>query len=173
MNPEEVAGAFSKLQHSGKVREFGVSNFCPRQLTLLQKACPMPLIVNQVEISLVKLDPFEDGTLDQCIEQNVTPLAWSPLDGGRLGSTAKSTSASPHPVAMELFEAVDAVAEGRGASRTKISLAWLLRHPSKIIPLVGSVNPEHIREAAEAADLELTREEWYRLFEAAKGKRLP
>ena len=78
MNPEEVAAAFSKLKKQGKVKEFGVSNFKPSQLALLQKACPMPLIVQQVEISLLKLDCLDDGTLDQCLSDKIMPLAWSP-----------------------------------------------------------------------------------------------
>src|SRR5262249_13209405 len=85
MDPEEVARAFSDLKRGGKVREFGVSNFRPSQLVALQRACPMRLVVNQVEISLANLTCFEDGTLDQCLAEKITPLAWSPLAAGKLG----------------------------------------------------------------------------------------
>jgi predicted oxidoreductase len=174
MDPEEVAGAFSRLRQAGKVREFGVSNFRPAQLTALQSACPMPLLVNQVEISLANLNCFEDGTLDQCLAEKITPMAWSPLAAGKLGDGAKRLLPSqeryrPEPIIIEL----DAMAKARGTSRTAVALAWLLRHPSRIIPIVGSTNLANIRAAAKADDLELSREEWYRLLEAARGQRLP
>src|SRR5690606_5227799 len=85
MNPAEVAGAFEQLHREGKVRWFGVSNFSPSFVAALQAHLPMPLIVNQVEIHLGRLDCFHDGTLDQCLERNITPLAWSPIGGGFLG----------------------------------------------------------------------------------------
>ena len=93
-DPDEVAGAFEKLKADGKVQEFGVSNFNPSQLAMLQKACPMPLIVNQVEISLANLTCFDDGTLDQCLAKNITPLAWSPLGGGKLADGAPFRSSA-------------------------------------------------------------------------------
>ncbi len=144
MHPEEVAGAFSQLKQAGKVREFGVSNFRPSQLTALQRACPMRLEVNQVEISLANLSCFEDGTLDQCLGEKLTPMAWSP-----------------------------SVARARGTSRLVVALAWLLKHPAGIVPIVGSARPEKIGEAARAVQMDLSREEWYRLFQAARGEPLP
>ena len=84
-DPEEVAQAFSQLKAAGKVRHFGVSNFRPTLLTALQVACPMPLVAHQVEISLAKLDVFTDGTLDQCLIERITPMAWSPLAAGLIG----------------------------------------------------------------------------------------
>ncbi|MRR52864.1 MAG: aldo/keto reductase, partial [Rhodocyclaceae bacterium] len=84
-DPQEIATAFDKLRTSGKVRYFGISNFRPMLVTALQAACPMPLVVHQVEISLLKLDAFTDGTLDQCLIERITPMAWSPLGGGVLG----------------------------------------------------------------------------------------
>jgi predicted oxidoreductase len=174
MDPDEVASAFQKLKSSGKVREFGVSNFRPSQLTALQKACPMPLIVHQVEISLANRTVFEDGTLDQCLAEKITPLAWSPLAGGLLGDGAKALlpwqegyRTKPINAALEL------VAKARGTTRIGVALAWLMKHPSNIIPIVGSTNPANIRQAAKADALDLTRDEWYRLLEAARGERLP
>src|SRR5205085_5173507 len=87
-DPGEIARAFSKLKESGKVRYFGVSNFRPTLVTALQVACPMPLVVHQIEISLAKLNAFTDGTLDQCLIEAVTPMAWSPLAGGLIGGGA-------------------------------------------------------------------------------------
>lgn len=173
-DPAEVASAFSQLKEQGKVREFGVSNFRPSQVTALQSACPMPLIANQIEISLAQIAPFLDGTLDHCLLAGMTPIAWSPLAGGRLGTGARvSMQDNDHAHRQKVHDAMDLMARERGADRSQIAIAWLLRHPSGIVPIVGTTNPERIALAANADDIELTREEWYRLFEAAYGQRLP
>jgi predicted oxidoreductase len=173
-DPHEVASAFTKLKDDGKVRYFGLSNFRPTLMTALQVVCPMPLVVHQVEISLAKLDAFTDGTLDQCLVENITPMAWSPLAGGLIGAGAKRLLASQEIYRPEKFmSALDAIAKARGASRIAVALAWLLRHPSKIQPIIGSTNPERIREAAKSADLQLSREEWYQLYIAARGEPMP
>ncbi len=173
-DPEEVAQAFSRLKQAGKVREFGVSNFRPSQWTALQRICPMPLLVNQVELSLSKLDCFHDGTLDHCLAEKITPLAWSPLAGGRLVNNDPIDLRDPnHAHRLQIRETLDMIARGLGASRSTIALSWLLKHPAKIIPVVGSTDPERIRELAKAVEVELTRDEWYRLLEAAMGQRLP
>jgi predicted oxidoreductase len=174
MDPQEIAKAFEQLKRAGKVREFGVSNFRPSQVTALQSACPMKLAVNQVEISLANLSALEDGTLDQCLAEKIIPMAWSPLAGGKLGNGAKKILPSQKPYqTRKVNAALDKVAKAHGVSRTAIALAWLLQHPSGIIPIVGSTNPVHIREAVRAAEVALSREEWYRLLEAARGERLP
>jgi predicted oxidoreductase len=174
MDPAEIAEAFARLKQAGKVREFGVSNFRPSQLTALQSACPMKLIVHQVEISLANLAALEDGTLDQCLAEKITPMAWSPLAGGKLGDGA--TRVLPSQKAYQtrkMNAALDQIAEARDASRTAIALAWLLKHPGHIVPIIGSTNPANIQEAARAAEVDLSRDEWYRLLEAARGERLP
>ena len=174
MDPAEVAGAFSQLKQQGKVREFGVSNFKPHQLALLQGACSFRLIIHQVEISLSKLDCVEDGTLDQCLAEKITPLAWSPLAGGRLSETLPIDINSPeHARRIGLRETLADIARDYGVSRTIIALAWLLKHPAKIIPIIGSAKPERIREASQAGKVHVSRDEWYRLMEAARGDRLP
>ena len=173
-DPEEIARVFSELKTTGKVRWFGVSNFRPTLVTALQVACPMPLVVHQIEISLAMLDAFTDGTLDQCLIERITPMAWSPLAAGLLGAGAKRLLPAQESYRPEKFlPALEAVAKARGVSRTTVALSWLLNHPSKILPVVGSTNPERIREAAAAVDLQLTREEWYRLLIAARGEPLP
>jgi len=173
-DPHEIAAAFSDLKSSGKVRYFGVSNFRPTLVTALQVACPMPLVVHQVEISLAKVDAFTDGTLDQCLIEKITPMAWSPLAAGLIGGRAHDLLPSQKTYRVESFlPAIDAVAKERGASRTAVALAWLLKHPSGIQPVVGSVNPDRIRQAAKADELDLSREEWYRLLLAARGEPLP
>ena len=178
MDVHEVALAFGSLHKSGKVREFGVSNFSPSQVSLLHRAVHQKLeknlIVNQVEISLTQLAAFQDGTLDQCQAMNITPLAWSPLSGGLLGDGATELLPGQKGYRPEsIVAAVDEIAAERKTSRTSIALAWLLKHPTKIIPIIGSTNPERIRAAAAAAEIELTREEWYRLLIAARGEPLP
>ena len=174
MNPDEVAGAFSRLKAAGKVREFGVSNFRPSQVTALQRACPMRLIVNQIEISLANVTALEDGTLDHCLAERLTAMAWSPLAGGLLAGGAKRILPSQENYQTKpIVAALDALAQQRGATRTAVALAWLLKHPAGIMPIVGSTDPANIRACATADSLDLTREEWYRLFEAARGQRLP
>lgn len=178
MDPDAVAGAFDKLRQQGKVRTFGVSNFSPSFVTALQSALSDPLIVNQIEVHLGKLDAFYDGTLDQCLAQHMTPLSWSPLGGGFLATNGKPDPAgigsqAPKDVAKKLLKEMDQVAQSYGVTRTVIAIAWLLKHPSKIIPIIGSNNPDHIKDAARADTVDLSREDWYRLLTAARGKPLP
>jgi predicted oxidoreductase len=173
-DPQEVATAFSRLERSGKVRYFGVSNLRPSQLTALQKACPMPLIVNQVQVNLQHLEPFHDGTLDQCVAEKITPMAWSPLAGGRLGTNDPiDMRDADHTRRIRIREALDLIARERQTSRPVVALAWLLKHPSGILPIIGSTDPVRITELAKAPELDLSRDEWYRLMEAALGQRLP
>jgi predicted oxidoreductase len=150
-----------------------VSNFSPSQFALLQKFSPVPLVVNQVEVHLGRLDCFTDGTLDQCLAETVTPLAWSPLGGGYLATGAKVERKHPRrDVIRNLQSVMDEVATRYNVTRTILALAWLLKHPAGIIPIVGSANPDHIRDATKADGFELDREDWYRLLEAARGSRL-
>lgn len=169
MNPEEVAKAFVELHSRGKVRYFGVSNFSPSFVELLQDALDVPLIVNQIEVHLGYLDPFFDGTLDQCLKADITPLSWSPLGGGWLGGHG----APEDPKKAELLLSMDEMAHRYGTDRAGLALAWLLKHPSKIVPIVGSANPDRIRQAVKAEAIDLTREDWYRLLVAARGKPMP
>jgi len=173
-DPEEIGKAFSRLRAEGKVRYFGVSNFRPTLLTALQVACPMPLVVHQVEISLAKFDAFTDGTLDQCLIEKITPQAWSPLAAGLISGNASRILPSQRAYRPEQFvSALDEVAKVRGSTRAGVAIAWLLKHPSRIQPIIGSTNPERIRDAAKADALQLSREEWYRLLLAARGEPLP
>ncbi len=173
-DPEEVARAFTELREAGKVREFGVSNFRPTLLSMIQKALPFALQVNQVEIHLGRLDCFTDGTLDQCLEQGITPLAWSPLDRGKLATGAQADAkASGGEQRGKLLAALDVAAAEYETDRTSIALAWLLKHPSGIVPIVGTANEERIRDLTKADTVELSRVTWYRLLEAARGERVP
>jgi predicted oxidoreductase len=173
-DPEEVAEVFDTLHQSGKVRCFGVSNFRPTFVAALLKYCRQPVVAHQLEISLARLAPFTDGSLDQCLAENLAPLAWSPLAAGLIGDGATKLLPAQKLYQIEtLLPVLDEVAAGRGVSRTLIALAWLMKHPSGIVPIIGSANPTRIREAIKAVDITLDREEWYRLFVAARGEPLP
>lgn len=175
MDPHEVAEAFDILHSSGRVRYFGVSNFLPSTLSMLQSVLADHfLVVNQVEISLGHIDCLYDGTLDQCIEENILPLAWSPLGGGFLGEGAEvQLDRANAERLLAIQKVVDEVAKKHGVSRTVVALAWLLKHPSKIVPIVGSTKPHNIEDAVKADSLDLNREDWYRLLIAAQGHPMP
>ena len=173
-DPAEIARAFTELRAAGKVREFGVSNFRPSLLSAVQGALPFALQVNQVEIHPLRLDCFTDGTLDQCLERTITPMAWSPLARGLVG-----TGQEPEPDApnrehhLAILAALDEAAAQFGCDRSVIALAWLLRHPSGIVPVIGSVRPANIQIAARATEIEMDRDTWYRILLAARGIKLP
>jgi len=166
-DPLEIAAAFAQLHAQGKVHEFGVSNFRPSQLTALQKNFPLPLIVNQIEVSLGALSCLDDGTLDHCIAERITPMAWSPLAKGALLTTAKDARAE------KLQSLLAKLATEKGVTHAAIALAWLLKHPSRMQPIIGTINPDRIREAVLADSIELSRGEWYSLLTAARGSALP
>ncbi len=170
-DPYEIAEAFSELRDSGKVRHFGVSNFRPSLVAAIEEHLDFPLISNQVEIHLLKLDTLEDGTLDQCLQFRMTPLAWSPLGQGRLGSEARPGLHDPKIIA--LHGVMDNVAKAYGTTRAELAVAWLLKHPANIIPIIGSTNPQRIAAAPNACDIALSRDDWYRLLHIARGERLP
>ncbi len=138
-DPADIAKAFFQLKSQGKVKEFGVSNFRPAMLSAVQSACPMPLIVHQVEIHPARLDCFTDGTLrTQCLTDKITPMAWSPLGGGLLGDGGKPAPDHPrHETLSNLLDVLDDLAGDHGVSRMVVTLAWLLKHPSGIIPRRG------------------------------------
>jgi predicted oxidoreductase len=174
MDAHEVADAFDRLHRAGKVRVFGVSNFLPSQLDLLQSAWAQPLVMNQIEISLCQRGAFSDGTLDQCQTKKIVPLAWSPLGGGLLADGASEILDHQRSYRVaDLIATLDEIARAHGTTRDVIAIAWLLRHPSGIVPIVGSTRPERIRAATKATDIVLTREEWYRLLTAARNEPLP
>lgn len=155
LNPHEVAEAFIELKKQGKVLHFGVSNFTPSQFRMLQKHLPFPLVTNQIEISLSRIDPLFTGDLDLMIEFGVSPMAWSPLAGGKLMAGER-----------EVFS----VATKHDASYSQLALAWLLKHPSNIFPIVGTTQPERIIEAAKSIDIKLDRQDWFEMLKWVSGK---
>ncbi|WP_075980554.1 aldo/keto reductase [Bacillus massilinigeriensis] len=164
MNPEEVAESFSILKEQGKVRHFGVSNFTPSQFSMLQSYLDFSLVTNQVEISVSHLDAFQDGTIDQCLERRVSPMVWSPLAGGSIFKADDEKS-------LRIKSVLEDLSEELGVQSIDIVMyAWLLSHPAKLIPIVGSGKLERIRVAIEALSIELTREQWFKIWIASTGK---
>jgi len=184
MEPEEVAEIFETLYAAGKVRYFGVSNFTPGQMELIQKYTGHKLIVNQLQFSLVHTGMIDagfnantrrpgsidhdGGILDYCRLKDVTIQAWTPF------RAAVSTGGTflDHPDYPELGAKLGALAEQYDVSREAIAAAWILRHPAQIQVIIGSMNPERIQRIAKAAEIRLTHAEWYELYLAA-GNTLP
>jgi predicted oxidoreductase len=152
---EEVAGAFEKLKDSGKIRHFGVSNFRPSQVSLLQKYCPMPMITNQVEINIHNINTLLDGTLDQCQEMRITPQAWCPLGGIVYPAWGSTFSPDDEKRIKAEFDPQSA------KYRTEdwiIMLAWLLKHPARIFPIIGTTNSFRVRTSLKALEIDYSRE---------------
>jgi predicted oxidoreductase len=167
MDADEIAGAFSQLRASGKVLHFGVSNFSPAQFDLLASRLDFPLVTNQVEISVLETDLLHDGTVDQCQRLRIAPMAWSPLTGGRLFGDGD-------PQAVRVRQALVEVGEQLGgATLDQVALAWLLRHPARIVPILGSGKLERLRRAAGALEYELSRQQWFTIWTASKGHEVP
>ena len=186
VEPEVVARAFDDLHQSGKVRWFGVSNHTAAQMDFLGAGLNVPLIANQVQLSVTHNQLFNDGvvfnqddlgvhsrgqgTVEYCRTNRITLQAWSPLEGGYLSGRKIDLD---HPVYKETAKVVAEIAEEKGVSQTAVITAWILRHPANIQVIIGTTNPQRIADAVQADDLELTREEWYRLFVAGRGSKMP
>jgi predicted oxidoreductase len=167
MDADEVAEAFTQLRQSGKVLHFGVSNFTPSQFELLASRIDFPLVTNEVQFSVMYLSTWYDGTLDQCQRLRISPLVWSPLGGGRLFREETKWSERLRAKMYAVGEALG------GASLDQVALAWMLKHPAKVVPILGTGKIEHARSAVKAEALELSREQWFRIWVASTGKRLP
>jgi len=165
-HPQEVARVLDDAVASGKVKALGVSNFTQPQIAALQHFLGNKLVATQPEISPLRIDCFENGELDQAMMMGLTPLAWSPLGGGRL---AAPETARDKAVAA----ALDVVAEAQGVSRTVAAYSWLMAHPAGIVPIIGSQNAARIAEGAQALTVRWTRTEWYAVLVAARGVPLP
>lgn len=161
-NADEVAEAFTQLKQQGKVLHFGVSNFKRWQVDLLHSRFPVE--VNQIECSLLQLNPFVDGTLDQCQQHHITPMVWSPLGGGNLFADTDDEQ-NKRIIAVANF-----LADKYNSASDIILLSWLLTHPSGILPVVGTSRIERIQSAVAATQIKLDREEWFMLWRASTGK---
>ena len=165
MDADEVAAAFLNLHQSGKVRHFGVSNFTPAQFSLLQSRLPFTLATNQVEISPVHQPLLLDGTLDQLQQLRIRPMAWSCLGGGRLFND---------DAFQPLRDELQTVARELNAeSIEQVVYAWIMRLPSQPLPIIGSGKIERVRSAIAAEELQMTRQQWFRIRKAALGYDVP
>ncbi len=183
VEPEEVAEAFSILEKSGKVRHFGVSNQNPTQIELLTQTVKQPILFNQLQFSItntgmidaginvnMKIDPSIDrdgGILDYCRLKDITIQPWSPFQYGFFEGTFLKNDKFP-----ELNKTIDAMAAAKGVTNTAIAIAWILRHPARMQPIVGTTNPGRLKDICKASNVALTRPEWYEIYRAA-GNKLP
>ena len=163
MDVKAIADCFNDLKKEGKVLNFGVSNFTPTQVKMLH--AQIPLINHQIEVSPFHLDAYQDGSLDICQSLNIIPTAWSPYGGGEIFSD--------HEKYKDLRQKLTEIAERHSASMDQIILAWICKHPIGIIPLLGTSKVERIDSAIKSLDINLTHEEWYDIWQASTGKRIP
>ena len=183
MDPAEIAAAFDELQRDGKVRHFGVSNFNPMQVDLLQSGVSQRLLINQLQLSVMHTGPIDfnihtnmtdersidhdRGVLDYSRLHNMTVQAWSPFQYGQIEGNFIGNPKFP-----EVNEALQKVAEQKGVSKNAIAAAWILRHPANTQVIIGTMTPAHIIDSAKGADISLTAQEWYDIYLAA-GNDLP
>jgi predicted oxidoreductase len=165
-HPQEVARVLDDAVASGKIRTLGVSNFTQAQTAALSHFLGNKLVTTQPEISPLRIDCFENGELDQAMMLGLTPMAWSPLGGGRL-------AAPQTPRDKAVAAALDVVADAQGVSRTVAAYSWLMAHPAGIVPIIGSQNAARIAEGAAALKVRWTRTDWYAVLVAARGVPLP
>lgn len=168
-HPSELAEALTRLRAQGKIREVGVSNYNARQTLLLQQFLNFPLATLQPEFSALAVEAAFDGVLDFAISRQMTPLAWSPLAGGKLADGVAPAETAARRVAAKL----DELAKLYGTTRVAIALAFVMRHPAGAIPIVGTQNPARIAAANDALRVSLSRADWYALVVAARGEPLP
>ena len=165
-HPQELARFLDDALASGKVRAIGTSNFTAAQIDALAAFLDTPLVVTQPEISPLRITAMDNGEMDQAMRMGLTVMAWSPLGGGRL---MRPESERDRSVARVL----GAIAEEKGVDRAVAAYGWLMAHPAGIVPIIGSQQAERITQAARAVEMRWTREEWYRVFAAARGAPLP
>jgi len=164
---EDTAGGLNALLESGKIGSAGVSNYNTHQFDLLDSRMEQPLVTNQLEFNLFHTDPILDGTFDQCQDLHIRPMAWSPLAGGRLLDLANEAAQRLQSAAVLLSEKYG------NATLEQLAYAWVMAHPSGPVPIIGTNKIERIESAAKAADITLEREDWYALWTAAKGHKIP
>lgn len=163
MDAHETGAVLDELVTTGKVRAVGVSNFRLFDWTLLQSAMKTPLVTNQIELSLLNSQPFRNGDLAFLQERGIPPMAWSPLAGGALFDGS-------HP---DLLARLSEIGADHGTDATAIAIAWLLRHPARIIPVLGTNNLGRIRSMSDALRINLDRETWFELYELGNGFEVP
>jgi predicted oxidoreductase len=163
MDPGETARILEALVAEGKVRSLGVSNFAPHDWTLLESALSLPLVTNQIEVSLTAPAAFLDGRTAFLQAKGIRPMAWSPLGRGAIFG-----SGNPR-----LSETLEEIARRHQTGRAAVALAWLMAHPGGLLPVVGTNRPERIREVATATQVDMDRQTWFELLAAATGEEVP
>lgn len=158
MNPYEISEAITYLKNKEMIRSFGVSNFTPSQLSMIDKQ--LKVEINQIEISLTKYDSMYNGQLDQCIEKKILPMSWSPL-----GDAMKKEN-------PKLTMTLERLAKKYSLEVSQILIAWLVKHPAGIIPVVGTTQKDRISQALEASKVDLELEDWFDLLEATRGHQI-
>ena len=166
MNADDTAEGLKQVVSEGKVRFVGVSNFLPHQFDLLQSRLDFPLVTNQIEFSVINVNPLFDGTLTQCQTLRISPMIWSPLAGGRV-FTENSEQA------LRIRNELNRLSDIYNASVEKIVLAWIFAHPSNPVVVIGSGKAERIAGYSESVDIKLSREDWFRILAASQGNEVP
>jgi len=183
VEPEEVAEAFTTLETSGKVKYFGVSNQNPMQIELLRKFVKQKILFNQLQLSITNTGMIDAGInvnmqinhsvdrdgsiLDYCRLNDITIQPWSPFQYGFFEGAFLDNPKFP-----ELNQTINAIAKDKGVTNTAIAIAWLLRHPAHMQPILGTTSPQRVKDSCQASGITLTREEWYQIYLAA-GNKLP
>lgn len=186
MELDEISETLMTIKNSGKVRHFGVSNMNQHQISFLQSALDCPIVVNQIEISLSKLDWLEEGimtgnsegrdinfasgSLEYCRKNNIQLQSWGSLSQGLF--SGRDISGQPEQV-QNTARLVDALASKYGVASEAIVLAWLMRHPAKVQPVIGTTHLDRIKACAQAQQVTLSREDWYSLYVSARGQEMP
>ena len=163
MDAEETGAALDEIVASGKAKSVGVSNFKLHDWTLLQSAMSSPLVTNQIELSLLAHEGFTNGDVAYLQERKVAPMAWSPLGGGSLFSQENKV----------LLNALKAIGEVSGVDETAVAVAWLLAHPAKIMPVMGTNSLARIGKISDALKVKMDRETWFELYSIALGSEVP
>ena len=162
MHPFDIEDAVIQLQNEGKILEFGVSNFSNSQMELID--ADIDVDYNQIEFSLTNFSAMNDGTLDYMIARGIQPMAWSPM-----GSVFKEVT----PQTQRIHQQLDALTQKYSATKDQLLLAWILKHPADIIPVIGTTNPTRIRQAMDATFIDLELEDWFLLLVASQGHKVP
>lgn len=162
MHPDEIAEAITELQESGKIIQFGVSNFTPSQVDLIQSK--INIAVNQIEFSLTQNEAMFNGSLDQMLQKKIKPMSWSPL-----GNVFKTENKQTEKIKIALQK----MAEKYNVSEDTILLSWILKHPANISPVIGTTNKERIKNANNALAIEIELEDWFMLLEVSQGHVVP
>lgn len=162
MNPEEIAGAALTLKEAGKIRSLGVSNFTPSQTDLIRSATEVT--VNQIQFSATHYESMLNGELDHMMLKGIRPMAWSPL-----GSVFREDSPQTQRIKKLMFDLI----EKYKATADQLLLAWILKHPSGIIPVIGTTNPDRIANSMKATEIDLELEDWFKILVASQGHKVP